>query len=86
MKTVAFRSGFHSVAQMRMTFSRQMNTTPALYRENMRANEVADEPVTTRAARRTGLGKRVPGAVLRPALTAARQQGQSVNEHSTGGF
>jgi transcriptional regulator GlxA family with amidase domain len=33
MKTVAFRSGFHNATQMRMTFSRQLNTTPALYRE-----------------------------------------------------
>lgn len=32
MKTVAFRSGFHNATQMRMTFSRQMSTTPKLYR------------------------------------------------------
>ena len=36
MKTVAFQSGFHSATQMRMTFSRQMNTTPKLYRESIR--------------------------------------------------
>jgi len=36
LKTVAFRSGFHSASRMRMTFSRQLNTTPKLYRENFR--------------------------------------------------
>jgi transcriptional regulator GlxA family with amidase domain len=36
MKTVAFRSGFHSATQMRMIFSRQLNTTPMLYRERLR--------------------------------------------------
>ncbi|MBV8048869.1 MAG: helix-turn-helix domain-containing protein, partial [Paludibacterium sp.] len=36
LKTVAFRSGFHTASRMRMTFSRQLNTTPKLYRENFR--------------------------------------------------
>ena len=36
MKTVAFRSGFHSATQMRMIFSRQLSTTPMLYRERLR--------------------------------------------------
>jgi transcriptional regulator GlxA family with amidase domain len=36
MKTVAFRSGFHSATQMRMIFSRQLNTTPKLYRAHLR--------------------------------------------------
>lgn len=36
MKTVAFESGFNSATQMRMIFSRQINTTPRLYREGIR--------------------------------------------------
>jgi len=36
LKTIAFRSGFHTATQMRATFSRQLNTTPRLYRENFR--------------------------------------------------
>jgi len=36
MKTVAFQSGFNSATQMRMIFSRQINTTPRLYREDIR--------------------------------------------------
>ena len=36
MKTVAFRNGFHSATQMRMIFSRLLNTTPQLYRERFR--------------------------------------------------
>ena len=47
MKTVAFRSGFHNATQMRMTFSRQLNTTPALYREG--ASMPADAPRVARA-------------------------------------
>jgi transcriptional regulator GlxA family with amidase domain len=35
MKTVAYRSGFNSAPQMRMIFSRQLNTTPKLYRERL---------------------------------------------------
>lgn len=35
MKTVAFRSGFNSATQMRMIFSRQLDTTPMLYRHRM---------------------------------------------------
>ncbi|MFL9878388.1 GlxA family transcriptional regulator [Herbaspirillum rhizosphaerae] len=33
LKTVAFRCGFSTATQMRMIFSRQLNTTPKLYRE-----------------------------------------------------
>ncbi|KQV85079.1 AraC family transcriptional regulator [Massilia sp. Root351] len=40
LKTVAFRCGFNNATQMRMSFSRQMGTTPKLYRERFRA---ADE-------------------------------------------
>lgn len=39
MKTVAFRCGFHTPTQMRMTFSRQLGTTPKLYRERFRAGD-----------------------------------------------
>ena len=35
MKTVAYRSGFNSATQMRMIFSRQLDTTPMLYRNRM---------------------------------------------------
>jgi transcriptional regulator GlxA family with amidase domain len=37
LKTVAFRCGFHNATQMRMIFSRQLSTTPKLYRERFRA-------------------------------------------------
>lgn len=37
LKTVAFRCGFSSAAQMRMSFARQLGTTPRLYRERFRA-------------------------------------------------
>lgn len=40
LKTVAFRCGFHNATQMRMIFSRRLNTTPKLYRERFRANDV----------------------------------------------
>jgi transcriptional regulator GlxA family with amidase domain len=40
LKTVAFRSGFHNATQMRMIFSRQLSTTPKLYRERFRADDV----------------------------------------------
>jgi len=39
MKTVAFRCGFHTPTQMRMIFSRQLGTTPKLYRERFRAGD-----------------------------------------------
>jgi transcriptional regulator GlxA family with amidase domain len=41
LKTVAFRCGFHTATQMRMIFSRQLSTTPKLYRERHRANDAA---------------------------------------------
>lgn len=40
LKTVAFRCGFHNPTQMRMIFSRQLSTTPKLYRERFRADDV----------------------------------------------
>lgn len=40
LKTVAFRCGFHNATQMRMIFSRQLSTTPKLYRERFRADDV----------------------------------------------
>lgn len=40
LKTVAFRCGFNNATQMRMIFSRQLNTTPKLYRERFRADDV----------------------------------------------
>lgn len=40
LKTVAFRSGFNNATQMRMTFSRQLSTTPKQYRERYRAQDV----------------------------------------------
>jgi transcriptional regulator GlxA family with amidase domain len=36
LKTVAFRCGFHNATRMRMIFSRQLQTTPKLYRERFR--------------------------------------------------
>jgi len=44
MKTVAFQSGFNSATQMRMIFSRQLNTTPRLYRERYRMNANINYP------------------------------------------
>jgi transcriptional regulator GlxA family with amidase domain len=41
MKTVAFRCGFNNATQMRMIFSRQLSTTPKLYRERFRAEDAA---------------------------------------------
>lgn len=40
LKTVAFRCGFHNATQMRMIFSRQLNTTPKLYRECFRLGDI----------------------------------------------
>ena len=40
LKTVAFRCGFHNATQMRMIFSRRLKTTPKLYRERFRADDV----------------------------------------------
>lgn len=40
LKTVAFRCGFNTATQMRMIFSRQLSTTPKLYRERFRADDV----------------------------------------------
>ncbi|AKZ64458.1 AraC family transcriptional regulator [Herbaspirillum hiltneri N3] len=37
LKTVAFRCGFSNATQMRMIFSRQLNTTPKAYRDGFRA-------------------------------------------------
>lgn len=37
LKTVAFRCGFSNATQMRMIFSRQLNTTPKTYRDGFRA-------------------------------------------------
>jgi transcriptional regulator GlxA family with amidase domain len=79
MKTVAFRSGFHSVAQMRMTFSRQMSMTPALYRESVRGGEAADEPEMTRAGQQQGPGNLMLRTALRPAPIATRQPGPRGN-------
>ena len=36
LKTIAFRCGFDNPTRMRMIFSRQLNTTPKLYRERFR--------------------------------------------------
>ena len=38
LKTVAFRCGFSNATQMRMIFSRQLNTTPKTYRDGFRAD------------------------------------------------
>jgi transcriptional regulator GlxA family with amidase domain len=65
LKTIAFRSGFHNAVQMRMTFSRQMNMTPALYRERLRAG---DTPVHAPAAARTDKPKWAAFAAFRPQL------------------
>jgi transcriptional regulator GlxA family with amidase domain len=51
LKTIAFRSGFHSAVQMRMVFARQMGTTPAIYRENIRASEMPKTPALPRFGR-----------------------------------
>lgn len=45
LKTVAFRCGFHNATQMRMIFSRQLSTTPKLYRERFRADDVPQASV-----------------------------------------
>jgi transcriptional regulator GlxA family with amidase domain len=37
LKTVAFRCGFNNATQMRMSFTRQLDTTPKQYRERFRA-------------------------------------------------
>lgn len=44
LKTVAFRCGFQSATQMRMIFSRRLSTTPRLYREAFRANDIGRSP------------------------------------------
>jgi transcriptional regulator GlxA family with amidase domain len=36
LKTVAFKCGFHSATQMRVTFSRRLNVTPKQYRQRFR--------------------------------------------------
>src|SRR5450830_1377207 len=63
LKTVAFRCGFSTATQMRMIFSRQLNTTPKLYRERFRAD---DAPRVEAAAS----PKKKSPAALRPAKTA----------------
>jgi transcriptional regulator GlxA family with amidase domain len=40
LKTVAFRSGFHSATHMRIIFSRRLDTTPKEYRQRYREEEV----------------------------------------------
>jgi hypothetical protein len=57
-----------------MTFSRRIRTTPALYRESVRASEVPEGPVTSR--RRAKPEKLPPVTVLDPALRVGRQQAQ----------
>jgi transcriptional regulator GlxA family with amidase domain len=39
LKTIAFNCGFHNSTQMRMIFSRRLNTTPKAYRSHFRATE-----------------------------------------------
>ena len=41
LKTVAFRSGFHSATHMRMIFLRRLESTPRQYRERFRASDEA---------------------------------------------
>ena len=41
LKTVAFRSGFHSATHMRMIFLRRLESTPRQYRERFRAEDDA---------------------------------------------
>lgn len=41
LKTVAFRCGFRNATQMRMIFSRQLSTTPKLYRERFHTEHAA---------------------------------------------
>jgi transcriptional regulator GlxA family with amidase domain len=72
MKTVAFRSGFQSVAQMRMTFSRRIRTTPALYRESVRTSEGNAESVISRSLRAKP-GNLLPLTILDPAVRARQQ-------------
>jgi transcriptional regulator GlxA family with amidase domain len=60
LKTVAFRCGFHNATQMRMIFSRQLNTTPKVYRERFRADDV---PHVDAAA----LPGKQPGSIRLPA-------------------
>jgi transcriptional regulator GlxA family with amidase domain len=79
MKTVAFRSGFHSVAQMRMTFSRQLNTTPALYRGSLRDASMPDQPASAPAGGRTRLGHAILRAAQGALSIAPRQAEQGGN-------
>ena len=47
LKTVAFRSGFHSATHMRMIFMRRLESTPRQYRERFRADdEAAGDPAS----------------------------------------
>jgi len=43
LKTVAFRCGFSNATQMRMIFSRQLGTTPKLYRASFRPGDAVVE-------------------------------------------
>ncbi|TFV90150.1 GlxA family transcriptional regulator [Oxalobacteraceae bacterium OM1] len=72
MKTVAFRSGFHSVAQMRMAFSRQLSTTPADYRESVRDSEVPRQLDAARLTRKATLPNPMLGVVASATSVAAR--------------
>lgn len=72
LKTIAFRSGFHNAVQMRMTFARQLGTTPAIYRERLRASEAAHQAHPSTLTRRRTNVKRSGFTAVRPGLIAAQ--------------
>lgn len=46
LKTIAFRSGFHSSTHMRMIFSRRLDITPKEYRQRFQETEGSSQAVT----------------------------------------
>ena len=67
LKTVAFRSGFHSATQMRMIFMRRLQSTPKQYRERFRADDAAaGDP---RAAAKPSAAKRHGGSAQETVVT-----------------
>jgi len=51
LKTVAFRCGFRNATHMRMIFSRQLSTTPKLYRERFRNDDMPGADAAVRPGR-----------------------------------
>jgi transcriptional regulator GlxA family with amidase domain len=72
LKTIAFNCGFHNSTQMRMIFSRRLNTTPKAYRSHFRTTEQGAKTINTAVSSPVSH----PGKASRRRIDGALPRGQ----------